>query len=107
MLADYGRDLKSWAKIRDRALHGFVLCSDGRLYHPMLCREAVKAFDFRLASDKRRAADRERLKAWREARRKGEQAGDGNGVGNGLETPGETGGDTPDETDGETRFVVR
>ncbi len=33
-IAGYGRDLKGWARIRDQVLAGWVLCSDGRLYHP-------------------------------------------------------------------------
>ena len=32
--AGFGRDLKSWRKVKEGALHGFVECSDGRLYHP-------------------------------------------------------------------------
>ena len=103
MLADYGRDLKGWSKVRDRALHGFVLCSDGRLYHPMLCREAVKAYSLRLAADKKRGADRSRLKAWREAKQNGERSQDGDGDGN----ADETGDETPTETQDETRFVAR
>jgi hypothetical protein len=32
-LADLGRDLKTWRKVKSESLHGFVECSDGRLYH--------------------------------------------------------------------------
>lgn len=41
--AGYARDLKAWQKIRDMALRGFVLCSDGRLYHPALAADALRA----------------------------------------------------------------
>lgn len=39
-LAGMGRDLRGWKKRRKGALRGWVLCSDGRLYHPMMV-EAV------------------------------------------------------------------
>lgn len=68
MMSDYGRDIKGWRQIKEKALHGFVRCSDGRLYHPMLCEEAVKAFALRLKSDAKREADRERLNQWRQRR---------------------------------------
>ena len=35
-LAGYGRVLKEWKKVRAAALHGFVKCADGRLYHPVV-----------------------------------------------------------------------
>lgn len=33
-LAELGRDIKSWLKVKTIALHGWAECSDGRLYHP-------------------------------------------------------------------------
>ncbi|CAK0771740.1 hypothetical protein WCLP8_4770002 [uncultured Gammaproteobacteria bacterium] len=41
--AGYGRDLKAWATARPMAIHGFVKCSDGRLYHPVLAADAIRA----------------------------------------------------------------
>lgn len=35
-LAELGRDLKTWRKLRPMALHGWYLCSDGRLYHSVI-----------------------------------------------------------------------
>lgn len=35
-LAELGRDLKTWRKIRPGALRGWVKCSDGRLYHRVI-----------------------------------------------------------------------
>lgn len=32
-LAEYGRDLKTWLKVKTLALHGWFQCSDGRLYN--------------------------------------------------------------------------
>lgn len=43
-LAGYGRVIKEWKKVRSSALHGFVKCSDGRLYHPVIAEKAVSAF---------------------------------------------------------------
>ena len=57
-LADLGRDLKSWRKIRGLALHGFVKCSDGRLYHPTLAKQALLAWE-------KRIKERERKAQWR------------------------------------------
>ncbi len=44
----------SWPALREMALHGWVLCSDGRLYHPVVCEKAREAW-------KRRLAQRERI----------------------------------------------
>ena len=61
-LAGYGRDLKTWRKAKDGgALRGWVTCSDGRLYHPVV---AEKAHDALL----RKVAQRERTDAARTAR---------------------------------------
>lgn len=40
-LAELGRDLKAWRKLRVGALHGWVTCSDGRLYNKVVA-EVVK-----------------------------------------------------------------
>ena len=42
-LAGYGRVVKEWLKVRAGALRGFVLCSDGRLYHPVVAEKAVES----------------------------------------------------------------
>jgi len=65
-LADLGRDLKTWKKLRARALHGFVKCSDGRLYHPTLAQQALVAWD-------KRVKERERKAQWR-AKKLGQEA---------------------------------
>jgi hypothetical protein len=43
-LAGLGRDRAAWAVVKDGALHGFVLCSDGRLYHPVIAEKALIAW---------------------------------------------------------------
>lgn len=55
LLADYGRDIKGFLKVKAEALHGFVLCSDGRLYHPLLAQEALAAWDKRRKERERKA----------------------------------------------------
>lgn len=72
-----------WKKVRQMALRGFVKCSDGRLYHPVLCEEVMEAWKKRQGY----RADQERLKKWRAERK-----------GNGKQTHAETAPETPDET---------
>lgn len=59
-LAGFGRDVKSWMKIRVAALHGFLLCSDGRFYHKFLSGQATEAWERRLKERERKAAYRAR-----------------------------------------------
>lgn len=35
-LAELARDLKTWKRLRAGALHGWIKCSDGRLYHKVV-----------------------------------------------------------------------
>ena len=58
VLADFGMDMKGWRKAKPLALHGFVLCSDGRYYHPILCEEAKQAFERRRKERERKARNR-------------------------------------------------
>ena len=37
-----------WSKVKEAALRGFVLCSDGRLYHPVVAEKARTAWNARL-----------------------------------------------------------
>lgn len=60
-LAELGRDLKAWRKVRDVALHGWVKCSDGRLYHPVVAEKANEAWS-------RKVAQRERTESARRSR---------------------------------------
>jgi hypothetical protein len=60
-LAGLGRDQKSWRRIKPKALHGFVKCNDGRLYHCTLFEFALQAWD-------RRGRERTRKAKWRAGR---------------------------------------
>jgi hypothetical protein len=57
-LAGFQRDQKGWEKVRAMALHGFVKCSDGRLYHRFLAPEAIIAWEKRKRERERKAAYR-------------------------------------------------
>lgn len=43
-LAELGRDVKAWKKVRATALHGWIKCSDGRFYHPVVAEKAAEAW---------------------------------------------------------------
>jgi hypothetical protein len=55
-LAGFGRDLKGWKAVRQAALRGFKVCSDGRLYHPVIAEKAQKAHAQRRGQVQRTAA---------------------------------------------------
>lgn len=42
VLAGYGENVKAWVKVKDHILAGWVACTDGRLYHPVVCEIAQK-----------------------------------------------------------------
>lgn len=44
-LVGLGRDLRTFRKHKAAALHKFVLCSDGRLYHPVVAEQALEAWE--------------------------------------------------------------
>ena len=79
VLAAFSRS-KNWKKVRDMALRGFVLCSDGRLYHRTLCKKVQEAWAQRQAYAKRREKDAERLRDWR-----GRKGGRGSAVPAGID----------------------
>lgn len=60
-LAELGRNLREWRRVKARALHGFVECSDGRMYHRFLCEQALVAWE-------KRVKDRIRKAKWRQGR---------------------------------------
>lgn len=100
-LAGLGRDMKSWRKVRNGALHGFVKCSDGRLYHKFLSEVAIDSYAKRLKAAEKREGDRARLAAWRAMKAAAMKREQGKSV-DGDETASETRFETPDETQPET-----
>jgi hypothetical protein len=55
-LAGFGRDVAGWRAVAEGAMRGFVKCSDGRLYHPVVVEKALIAFDKRKKQSTRTAA---------------------------------------------------
>jgi uncharacterized phage protein (TIGR02220 family) len=55
-LAELGRDMKSWAKLRDTALHGWRKCTDGRLHHQVVAEGVLEAWAKRSSAKKRGGA---------------------------------------------------
>lgn len=47
-LCGLGRDLKTFRKHRAGAMRGFILCNDGRLYHPVVADGALDAWSRKL-----------------------------------------------------------
>lgn len=62
-LAGFGRVVKEWKKYKDEALHGWVLCDDGRYYHPVVCEKALESwsskqeYNFKKFTDRLRKAN--------------------------------------------------
>lgn len=65
--AGVGRDHAAWSKIKGGALHGFIRCSDGRLYHPVVCEKALIALGARHKEADRRESDRQRKRRERQS----------------------------------------
>lgn len=68
--AGYARDTKGWKKVREGALRGFILCDDGRLYHPVVAEKALEAWEERVEyrEEKTNKDDRKkRERSWRKA----------------------------------------
>lgn len=55
-----------WQRIRDRALRGWVLCNDGRYYHPVVAEKAADAYERKGEFRQALTNKSERQKRWRE-----------------------------------------
>jgi hypothetical protein len=62
-------DIETWKAVKAKVMHGWILCSDGRWYHPTVCEKAEEAWSRKQAQRDRTAAAREA----RAAQRRGEQ----------------------------------
>lgn len=58
-----------FGQVKDDALRGWILCSDGRWYHPTVCEIAIEVWEKRTGMEKKRAEERERKRREREALR--------------------------------------
>jgi hypothetical protein len=62
-LADFARcEPKTWAKAKAKVLAGWIKCSDGRLYHPVVAEKALESWAKMSLQRKRTQAAREALK---------------------------------------------
>lgn len=60
ILAQLSGARDGWCDVRDMSLHGFVKCSDGRLYHPVVCEKALDAWPQRQEFQEKKSAASER-----------------------------------------------
>jgi uncharacterized protein YdaU (DUF1376 family) len=86
--------LKKFREVKDAVMRGFVKCSDGRLYHVFLSKVATEAHRRKVAFQKKREADAERLRQWRESQKETADV-----------APGAR-DETQNETHVETRFIA-
>lgn len=58
--AGYGGVMRAWRRIKDQAMRGWLLCSDGRWYHKVVCDLAVEAWKGRVRNREKQRKFRER-----------------------------------------------
>lgn len=58
--------MKAWKKVRAVALHGWVKCSDGRFYHPVVAEKAAESWERRVEFKEKRSTKTERQQRWRD-----------------------------------------
>ncbi|HYC00370.1 MAG TPA: hypothetical protein VEA35_18965 [Ramlibacter sp.] len=56
---------KAWKKVRARAMHGWILCSDGRYHHPVLATLAIEAWERREEFREKKDNQETRQERWR------------------------------------------
>lgn len=66
--AGYGRVISEWEKVATGAMHGWVKCSDGRWYHPVVCEKALEAWEKKSEFTERSNTRAAQAKAAAEAR---------------------------------------
>lgn len=73
-LLGFGRDVASFRAVRDEAMHGWVLCSDGRWYHPTVCEKAREAWEKKTAYRAAKEADAARKREARKSKGQDERS---------------------------------
>nr|WP_249207047.1 DUF1376 domain-containing protein [Burkholderia cenocepacia] len=68
-LAGLSENPAKWKKVRDVALRGFIECSDGRLYHPVIAEKAIEAMQRRDDHAEREENQQTRQQQHRERRK--------------------------------------
>ena len=68
-LAGCGDVLDAWLAVKGEALRGWVKCSDGRLYHPVVCEQAEIAYKYRQRATASASGETARKHREREERR--------------------------------------
>lgn len=58
-----------WRRVKELALRGFVRCSDGRLYHPVIAEKALEAWEHREDFFEKSGNSSARQQRWRERQR--------------------------------------
>jgi hypothetical protein len=61
-LAGFGRVVSEWLKVKEGALRGWIMCSDGRWYHTVVAEKANEAWASSLKHDHGKLVDRLRKK---------------------------------------------
>jgi hypothetical protein len=92
VLAVFSGAGRTWPRLREMALRGFIKCNDGRLYHRVLCEEVKRAAERKKQYMARREREADRLRKWRSKS---------------PDISHETHGETQEETTRETRFEER
>ena len=64
-----GLELPTWRKRKAVALRGWILCSDGRLYHPVIAEKAIESMGKRDAHAEREQSKDTRQQRYRERRK--------------------------------------
>ena len=57
-LAGFGKDMGAWLDVKEDALHNFVKCDDGRLYHTTIAEKALEAWEAKQRQRERTEAAR-------------------------------------------------
>lgn len=68
-LAGLSENMAKWKKVRAVALRGFIKCSDGRLYHPVIAEKAIEAMGKREERAEREENQSNRQQQHRERRK--------------------------------------
>lgn len=68
-LAGLSENMAKWKRVRTVALRGFIKCSDGRLYHPVIAEKAVEAMSRREEHAEKEENQQSRQQRLRERRK--------------------------------------